>query len=757
MATEHLAVVLELMTGQYQREARAAATSSDRLAQSTGEAARTTDRMGSAAVTAGQKIARSEGEYHDLARSIAKSTREAAELDEELIQLGRSFDLNEKEARQFAQSMKRAAADTNDAAVATDVATAKFETNASKIRGGLATLGIGLGVAEVGRFFMDSVRDAAELEQAVGGVQAVFGDLSDEILDASRTAADNVGLSQRAYDQLAARLGGQLQTFGFSLDDTVDKTQDLIRVGADLAATYGGTVEEAIEAISSLLRGETNPIERYAIAINQTAINARAMELGLANSADSVDIHAKAVAGLDLLYEQAARSMGQFEREAGTASGQLERQRADLENMRAEIGTNLLPLFTEILGLVRDMTPAIKDMASTATELVEPFADVLSILREIESLQLIQQGMRDPLGLDEIGQDLPLLERFQRHLGRQLNLLSPQGQFAHWNEFRKVVVAAFSDTAGASDNARIEGLKYARDVEAGLDIVTRKTDTARIEGMKYARDVEKAMREVPNAITAQEAPIDGLIGKLLEAQAAAGSVFETLRTASDPVFAAVDAWGKYVEALKAADEEGETVEETLDVLRAKVDMKAALDRLGSNYDEAMQALSLATGVPISELDRLLGMIEGFDGQTFKAVFETEFRSTGTPPSQLTGNPNFQPIPRQSGGRVFEGRAHLVGEGGRELFFPDQDGMMLNNQATERLLHSLTSGAGDFRVPSNGRLPGRSGDMSALLAALERIDIGRGGDFIANFERTDPETDAQLVGHLRSIQRRMETA
>ena len=174
MATEHLAVVLELMTGQYQREARAAATSSDRLAQSTGEAARTTDRMGSAAVTAGQKIARSEGEYHDLARSIAKSTRDAAELDEELIQLGRSFDLNEKEARQFAQSMKRAAADTNDAAVATDVATAKFETNASKIRGGLATLGIGLGVAEVGRFFMDSVRDAAELEQASGRVAGSY-------------------------------------------------------------------------------------------------------------------------------------------------------------------------------------------------------------------------------------------------------------------------------------------------------------------------------------------------------------------------------------------------------------------------------------------------------------------------------------------------------------------------------------------------------------------------------------------------------
>ena len=43
------------------------------------------------------------------------------------------------------------------------------------------------------------------------------------------------------------------------------KTLDLVKIGADLSATYGGTAKDAIEALNAAMRGESDPIERYGI------------------------------------------------------------------------------------------------------------------------------------------------------------------------------------------------------------------------------------------------------------------------------------------------------------------------------------------------------------------------------------------------------------------------------------------------------------------------------------------------------------
>src|SRR5690606_14041399 len=193
---------------------------------------------------------------------------------------------------------------------------------------------------------------------------------------------------------------------------------------------YGGTVAEAIEAISALLRGESNPIERYAIAINQTAINARAMELGLAASTTQVDFHAKAVAALDLLYEQAARSQGQFAREASTAAGQQERLRAEFENMRAEIGMELLPIFTELMQTGRDLIPVFKEMASEAAGFAAEIGNAVGFVKDLQGLGIdipfVDQA--GPRQLNEIARAAASANSganfFERTLARVFNALS---------------------------------------------------------------------------------------------------------------------------------------------------------------------------------------------------------------------------------------------------------------------------------------------------------------------------------------------
>lgn len=217
----------------------------------------------------------------------------------------------------------------------------------------VAAAGVLAGVGAVAKAAYDS---ASALEQSSGAVESVFQDQAAAVQAYAKDAAQSLGLSANAYQESAALIGSQLQTLGFDLDQAADKTHDLMGVGADLAATFGGTTEEAVSALSSALKGERDPIEKYGVALSQAAIDAKVAALGLDTSTDASKRNANAQAALALISEQTANAQGAFSREAGTAAGQTQRAAAEFENAKAALGEVLLPIVTEAAQKFSELT-----------------------------------------------------------------------------------------------------------------------------------------------------------------------------------------------------------------------------------------------------------------------------------------------------------------------------------------------------------------------------------------------------------------
>ena len=233
--------------------------------------------------------------------------------------------------------------DTSDLSKA-ERATSRFGANlGTAVRAGSVAAAAGL--ALVGKA---SIAAASNLEQSMGAVDSVFGAAADKVKAFGEQAADSVGLAKSEYATLAAVIGSQMQRFGQSQDEAAISTDKLIKLGADLAATYGGSVNEAVSALGSLLRGERDPIERYAVGINDAAIKAHLAAKGLDGLTGAALDQAKAQATLELLYQQTAKAQGAFGRESDTLAGQQARLKAELTNISAELGTRLLPVLTSL-------------------------------------------------------------------------------------------------------------------------------------------------------------------------------------------------------------------------------------------------------------------------------------------------------------------------------------------------------------------------------------------------------------------------
>lgn len=230
----------------------------------------------------------------------------------------------------------------------------------NSFKGAIAGLGVYVGATEILGGVKTAINNAGNLEQSVGAVDSVFKDSAGQMQAWSFQAAQSVGLSKNAYNELASKLGASLKNAGTPMDELGGKTNDLITMGADLASMFGGTTAEAIDAIGSALRGEMDPIEKYGISLNDAALTAKGLEMGIEKTGGAFTTQQKQLITQALLFEQSADAQGNFAKESDTFQGKLQRAGAQWENVSTKMGELFLPVLSKVLGFIGDRAlPAI--------------------------------------------------------------------------------------------------------------------------------------------------------------------------------------------------------------------------------------------------------------------------------------------------------------------------------------------------------------------------------------------------------------
>lgn len=225
--------------------------------------------------------------------------------------------------------------------------------------GALAAVG---GALAAGAFLKDAVGAAGDLEQSVGAIDTVFGKSAGKMHKWSKAAAQSVGLTQNEFNELGTLIGSQLKNGGTAMDKLAPKTKNLVTMGADLSSMFGGSTKEAVEALSSALKGERDPIERYGVSLNQAKIDAEAAALGFKKVDGALSDQAKQAATLSLITKQTADAQGNFAKESDTLAGKQQRLSAQFGNFKTTIGTALLPVMTKVFGYLNDTAlPAISN------------------------------------------------------------------------------------------------------------------------------------------------------------------------------------------------------------------------------------------------------------------------------------------------------------------------------------------------------------------------------------------------------------
>lgn len=202
----------------------------------------------------------------------------------------------------------------------------------------------------------------SDINESLTKNEQLFGDQAKRVEAFSKTSATALGLSQKATLEYTGTFGNLFRALGQTEKAAADNSMQLTQLASDMASFNNTSVEDALEAIRSGLVGETEPLRRYGVNMNDATLKTEAMKLakkGLIDeskaTAQVLDPETKAMAAQALITKQTAQAHGDFAKTQDGLSNQTKILGARLTDLAGQMGEKLYPAAQSVVTTINDL------------------------------------------------------------------------------------------------------------------------------------------------------------------------------------------------------------------------------------------------------------------------------------------------------------------------------------------------------------------------------------------------------------------
>lgn len=290
---------------------------------------------------------------------------------------------------------------------------------------------------------------ASDLNETVSKTGVVFGKQTDQVTGYAQQMADKFGLPKTAVLDAASSFGLLGQAAGINGKPLADMSTNLAGLAADAMSFYNVPLEQALGDFTSALSGESEPVKKYGVLMNEAAVNAEALALGLAKpvvnmkalgqaeiaamvakdrytkavkkfghgsveaaaaqaalfkAQDKVKEAAKGTVGplteaqkvqarTSLLTKGLSKAQGDLARTSTSVSNQTKMLQGRIQNLAADMGTKLLPAAGAVLGGLIGLIDHLPEMVGWLKENGKTIGIVAGVITAILLPALVRWGV----------------------------------------------------------------------------------------------------------------------------------------------------------------------------------------------------------------------------------------------------------------------------------------------------------------------------------------------------------------------------
>lgn len=568
-----------------------------------------------------------------------------------------------------------------------------------------------------------AIKAASDFQEATSKVNVVFGRASKSVKDFADGAARNLGQSKQAVLDAAGVFGTFGKAAGLAGEDLSTFTTDFVTLSTDLASFNNTSPEEAVLAIGAALRGESEPLRRYGVLLNDAVLKQEAMTLGIYDGKGALTAQQKVLAAQAAIYKQTNDAQGDFMRTSDGLANSQRTLKAIIDDVKVSIGQAFL----------KQAETATKNMVFLADALNKIPTPTGNANTKINETTGVLKSLATPLGqvwwlltktreaFDGTSKATGAFNEDLRRSAQQTMRMADEAGI-----FNK----KFKDTETATGGAKKEIESYAKALKEGLtsalDDAKDALDDAKDAFNDFATSVADGIKSAFSFADAQTAGeetgagfLDGLrsqvagvvdyakkIQELLDKNLSKDALAKVLEAGAEAGVAIAD---QLIAGGQAAIDETNALVDSANAAAEKVGMNAASKWFQGGIDTAQK---MVDGIQL-QLDKLTPkLMEKMDAiaAKMKRTVDIEVRVTETV-SRIVSTIAAGGIPKMAeGGIVSRPTLALIGEAGPEAVVP---------------LSKMNAGGGDVNININGGLSTSAEIGQSVVNALRAYSRSAG--------------------------------
>jgi len=214
-----------------------------------------------------------------------------------------------------------------------------------------------------GKFLTGAISDAADLGETISKNDQIFGKSSGQVERYAKDSSKNILLTEQAALDASGTFGIFGKSAGLTGSDLAGFSTDFTGLASDLASFNNTTPEEAVMALGAGLRGESEPLRRFGVLLDDQTLRNRALKEGIVDTTkNALTPQQRVLAAQAEIMEQTILQQGDAERTQGSLSNQIKILGKGWNDLKTTIGVAFLPIANKVVTFLNDHAiPAIKN------------------------------------------------------------------------------------------------------------------------------------------------------------------------------------------------------------------------------------------------------------------------------------------------------------------------------------------------------------------------------------------------------------
>lgn len=277
--------------------------------------------------------------------------------------------------------------------------------------GGLAALAGGFSIAA---FMKSGYQEAVNLNEQINKNRVLFGQSADAVIKFADNSVRAFGATKSEALEAAGTFGNLFRASKMSEEQSAMMSTTLVQLAGDLSSFNNVPINEVFDALRSGLVGETEPLRRLGVMLNETVLKAKALELGFGDGKKTLDANAKAMAAYALIMEQTTLAQGDFARTSNEGANAQRVMGKAAKELAASIMSKLLPIATVAINAMskafmvltafikNDTNPVLNTLKRALMGIAIGVGAALAIKTLVEAFKLLGPAIKlalSPMGI----------------------------------------------------------------------------------------------------------------------------------------------------------------------------------------------------------------------------------------------------------------------------------------------------------------------------------------------------------------------